>query len=206
MPGSPTRHQGEDLAGRELDALTGSTTPRQEEGNQAAGTTDGRSIAEESPEPRNNRKEAPKTEEPTKGGHQGFGDIGEKALGERGMLDGAAKAKRTEGTTSTLEEKTPTLWDQNRKRPSSPTHYQETAAKRLPKGSGQAEPPRRTTWQKAAGRRPSLRSHQREAAKIEEPQLKAAKGKQPGQKNCQRQIHRRGIVRAKKQPERSHQD
>ena len=30
------------------------------------------------------------------------------------MLDGAAKAKRTKDTTSTLEEKTPTPWDETR--------------------------------------------------------------------------------------------
>ena len=51
------------------------------------------------------------------------------------MLDGAGKAKRTEDTTSTLEEKRSTPWDQTQKRPSSPTYNQGTAAQRLPKGS-----------------------------------------------------------------------
>ena len=163
MPGSPTHHQGDHLAARELNSLTGRTTPCREEANQEAGTTDGRSIAKESPEPRNNRKEATRTEEPPKGGHQGLGDTGEKALRERGTLDGAAKAKRTEDRTSTLEEKKPTPlwergtldraakakrtedmtsnleekkptpWDKTQKRPSSPTYNQGTAVKRVPK-------------------------------------------------------------------------
>ena len=165
MPGSPTCHKGAHLAARELDTPTGSTTPCREEATQAADTTDSRSISEESPEPRNDRKEATRTEELPKGGHQGFGDTGEKALGERGMLDGAAEAKRTkdttstpeektptplgergtpdgaaevkrtEDTTSTLQEKAPTPLDQTRKRPSSPTYNQGTTAKKLPKGS-----------------------------------------------------------------------
>ena len=135
MPGSPTHHQGDHLAARELNSLTGRTTPCREEANQEAGTTDGRSIAKESPEPRNNRKEATRTEEPPKGGHQGLGDTGEKALRERGTLDGAAKAKRTEDMTSNLEEKKPTPWDKTQKRPSSPTYNQGTAVKRVPKGS-----------------------------------------------------------------------
>ena len=230
MPGSPTRHQGDHLAARELTALTGSTNPRQEEGNQAANTTDGRSIAKESPEPRNNWKEATRTEELPKGGHQGFRDTGEKALGEqgtldgaaeakrtkdttstleektstpqgeRGTLDGAAEAKKTEETTSTLEEKTPTLWDQTQKRPSSPTYNQGTDAKRWPKGSRGG---RRTAEEEHLAKSPQQdtimpRSRSRN--------WRAAKGKQQGHKNRRRQIHRRGITRAKKLPERSHQD
>ena len=86
------RDAGRSCRGQEEKGTTSTNTCHQDGGNREE-TTDGRSTAKESPEPRNDRKEATRTEEPPKGGHQGFGDTGEKALWERGMLDGAAEEK-----------------------------------------------------------------------------------------------------------------
>ena len=156
MLGSPTCHQGDHLAARELDALTGSKPPPRSK------PSAGRSIAQKSPEPRNDWKETTRTEEPQKGDQQGLWDTGEKAMGKRGTLDGAAEAKRTEDMTSTLEEKNTHTTaggvreagrscrgqedrghnqhlggkkHPHRKKPSSPTYNQGTTTKRLPKGS-----------------------------------------------------------------------
>ena len=137
------------------------------------------------------------TEEPPKGGHQGFRDTGEKALGERGKLEGAAKAKRTEDTTSTLEEKTSTPRDQTRKRLSSPTYNQGTAAKRLPKGSH-------------GGRRAAEEEHRQEETITKEPakggcqDRGAATGELPKGSNQGRETaktdtttHQEGIIKAR---------